>query len=123
MTDDTFDFGRFDALTFDCYGTLIDWEAGLRRRASGPARPARRRPGPRCAARNVRRVRGRGRAAAVPAYRDVLAAAARATCATYGVEPTDDELADSADRSSIGPPSPTRTTRSPGSRPASGWVS
>lgn len=24
-----FDFGRFDALTFDCYGTLIDWEAGL----------------------------------------------------------------------------------------------
>ena len=28
MTDD-FDFGRFDALTFDCYGTLIDWETGL----------------------------------------------------------------------------------------------
>ncbi len=24
-----FDFGRFDALTFDCYGTLIDWETGL----------------------------------------------------------------------------------------------
>ncbi len=23
------DFSRFDALTFDCYGTLIDWEAGL----------------------------------------------------------------------------------------------
>ncbi len=23
------DFGRFDALTFDCYGTLIDWEAGI----------------------------------------------------------------------------------------------
>jgi 2-haloacid dehalogenase len=23
------DFGRFDALTFDCYGTLIDWEGGL----------------------------------------------------------------------------------------------
>jgi 2-haloacid dehalogenase len=23
------DFGAFDALTFDCYGTLIDWEAGL----------------------------------------------------------------------------------------------
>jgi 2-haloacid dehalogenase len=23
------DFGRFDALTFDCYGTLIDWETGL----------------------------------------------------------------------------------------------
>ena len=23
------DFSRFDALTFDCYGTLIDWEMGL----------------------------------------------------------------------------------------------
>ena len=23
------DFDAFDALTFDCYGTLIDWEAGL----------------------------------------------------------------------------------------------
>jgi len=23
------DFDRFDVLTFDCYGTLIDWEAGI----------------------------------------------------------------------------------------------
>jgi 2-haloacid dehalogenase len=23
------DLGRFDALTFDCYGTLIDWETGI----------------------------------------------------------------------------------------------
>jgi 2-haloacid dehalogenase len=23
------DYGQFDALTFDCYGTLIDWEAGI----------------------------------------------------------------------------------------------
>jgi 2-haloalkanoic acid dehalogenase type II len=27
MTD--LDFGAFDALTFDCYGTLIDWETGI----------------------------------------------------------------------------------------------
>jgi len=25
----TLDFERFDALTFDCYGTLIDWETGI----------------------------------------------------------------------------------------------
>jgi hypothetical protein len=25
----TMDFGAFDALTFDCYGTLIDWERGI----------------------------------------------------------------------------------------------
>ena len=23
------DFSRFEILTFDCYGTLIDWEAGI----------------------------------------------------------------------------------------------
>ena len=23
------DFGRFEALTFDCYGTLVDWESGI----------------------------------------------------------------------------------------------
>jgi 2-haloalkanoic acid dehalogenase type II len=28
MTTDI-DYGAFDALTFDCYGTLIDWEAGI----------------------------------------------------------------------------------------------
>ncbi len=27
--DPGFDLGRFEALTFDCYGTLIDWEAGI----------------------------------------------------------------------------------------------
>jgi 2-haloacid dehalogenase len=26
---DNFDFGRFEVLTFDCYGTLIDWENGI----------------------------------------------------------------------------------------------
>lgn len=29
MTDAELDYGRFEALTFDCYGTLIDWEAGI----------------------------------------------------------------------------------------------
>jgi len=27
--DVAIDFSRFEAVTFDCYGTLIDWEAGL----------------------------------------------------------------------------------------------
>jgi 2-haloacid dehalogenase len=29
MTTTDIDFDRFDVLTFDCYGTLIDWESGL----------------------------------------------------------------------------------------------
>lgn len=28
-TPGTIDFTRFDAVTFDCYGTLIDWEQGI----------------------------------------------------------------------------------------------
>ena len=37
------DFGQFEVLTFDCYGTLIDWETGLLaglREALGPAADA-----------------------------------------------------------------------------------
>ncbi len=30
------DLDRFDVLTFDCYGTLIDWEAGLLAALRGP---------------------------------------------------------------------------------------
>ena len=29
MTAHELDYGRFEALTFDCYGTLIDWESGI----------------------------------------------------------------------------------------------
>jgi len=93
MTDDAFDFGRFDALTFDCYGTLIDWEAGLT-----------------AALRTILELRGAHpdidelleRYAGFEAdaerppyrrYREVLATAANATCATYGIEPTAEELA------------------------------
>jgi 2-haloalkanoic acid dehalogenase type II len=29
MTGPALDYGHYDALTFDCYGTLIDWETGI----------------------------------------------------------------------------------------------
>jgi 2-haloalkanoic acid dehalogenase type II len=29
VNDTPIDYGAFDVLTFDCYGTLIDWETGL----------------------------------------------------------------------------------------------
>ena len=31
MARDQLDYRRFEALTFDCYGTLIDWETGILR--------------------------------------------------------------------------------------------
>src|SRR3954454_18242319 len=34
------DFEQFDVLTFDCYGTLIDWETGILAGLQSPAAPA-----------------------------------------------------------------------------------
>jgi len=31
MSGQPLDYGRFEVLTFDCYGTLIDWETGIAR--------------------------------------------------------------------------------------------
>ena len=31
MVHEVLDYGRFEALTFDCFGTLIDWETGILR--------------------------------------------------------------------------------------------
>jgi 2-haloacid dehalogenase len=35
MTNAQLDYSRFEALTFDCYGTLIDWETGILRGLRG----------------------------------------------------------------------------------------
>jgi 2-haloacid dehalogenase len=88
----TLDYSRFEAITFDCYGTLIDWEAGL----AAAFRPV---------------FVGRGKAfdhdavlerfavheAAAEAgpyrrYRDVLATALRGVSMDFGIEPTADEI-------------------------------
>ncbi len=87
------DFGRFDVLTFDCYGTLIDWEAGI----LGGLRPM-------LAPRGVEIVdddllgRYARAEAAVEAgpylhYREVLARSAEAVCRGLGVTPGPAELA------------------------------
>jgi 2-haloacid dehalogenase len=87
------DFGRFDALTFDCYGTLIDWEAGI---LAG-----------------LRTVLDRHKVAATDdglleayaraetdleagpyrRYRDVLGEGLRSVAREHGVQPSDDEVA------------------------------
>ncbi|MDA8237544.1 MAG: haloacid dehalogenase type II [Chloroflexi bacterium] len=87
------DFGRVEVLTFDCYGTLIDWEAGilagLRRvlDARGVA-----------AADEDLLARYARHEAVIEAgpyrrYRDVLADALRGVAAELGVEPSAAEAA------------------------------
>jgi 2-haloacid dehalogenase len=87
-----FDFSRFEALTFDCYGTLIDWESGLLR----GLRPLLGRHADEIA--DDALLEGYARAEAelergpwLP-YRQVLADAARALCAQYGVTSATEQL-------------------------------
>jgi 2-haloacid dehalogenase len=84
----TLDYGRFEALTFDCYGTLIDWEAGL----AAAFRPILRDHGISIDDEDVL-VRYAGYEAAAEAgpylrYREVLATGLRGVAADFGFEPT-----------------------------------
>ena len=87
------DFGRFDALTFDCYGTLIDWEAGI---LAGLHRVLGARGVPSDDEDLLERY-ARHEAAIESGpyrrYRDVLALGLRGVCAELDVEPTDGEAA------------------------------
>ena len=86
MTD--LDFGRFEALTFDCYGTLIDWETGI----LAGIRPILDRWGVRAEDDELLEAYARAEAGleAGPyrTYRDVLGEALREVTAAFSVEPT-----------------------------------
>jgi 2-haloacid dehalogenase len=87
------DFGRFDALTFDCYGTLIDWEAGI---SSGLATLLS--PHGLAPAADELLERFAGHEAALEAgayrrYRDILAETGRRIGRDYGVELEDKAVA------------------------------
>lgn len=86
------DFSRFDALTFDCYGTLIDWEAGL----GGAFQTVFDAHGITADTDDVLERYARHEAAAEAGryrpYRDVLAAGVRAVAAEFGLEPTSTEV-------------------------------
>src|SRR5688572_15447811 len=87
------DFGRFDALTFDCYGTLIDWEAGI---LAGLRAVLDRHA---VAATDDELLAAYARAEAdleagpYRRYRDVLGEGLRRVAGRHGVQPSDDEVA------------------------------
>jgi 2-haloacid dehalogenase len=80
------DFSRFDALTFDCYGTLIDWESGIATglRAALPEIPATADDDSLLAAYATHEAAAE--AGPYRPYRDILATAARGVAADFGVE-------------------------------------
>ena len=80
------DYDGFDALTFDCYGTLIDWEAGI----LAGLRPALEAHGVRATDDEVLEaystVESALEAGPYLRYRSVLERAFREVCRTFGVE-------------------------------------
>lgn len=91
MTDD-FDFERFDALTFDCYGTLIDWEAGLSAALRAILEPRGIAPDRDALLETYAHFEAEAERPPYRTYREVLAFAGRGVATTYRVEPTEDEI-------------------------------
>ena len=87
------DFDAFDVLTFDCYGTLIDWEAGI----LAAARPILAAHGIEAGDDGILEAFGRHEAAAEAGpyrpYRQVLGAVITAMTGDAGSQPTPDEVA------------------------------
>jgi len=80
-----FQFGRFEAMTFDCYGTLIDWESGILQALDRMLEPR----GIDVPSERLLTAFGRHEAAAeagpyIP-YREVLARTAKGVAADLGV--------------------------------------
>ena len=88
----TLDYSRFDALTFDCYGTLIDWETGL----AQAFRPVLAAHGVEAGDEDVISRYARYEAAAEAGeylrYREVLAAGLRGVAGELGFEPSPAEV-------------------------------
>lgn len=90
MTDHGLDYTAFDALTFDCYGTLIDWERGI----LAGLRPAVRGGGANPTDDALLEVYGRAEATAEAGpyrrYREILETCFREVCTYYGTQPSDE---------------------------------
>ncbi|HET8951154.1 MAG TPA: haloacid dehalogenase type II [Solirubrobacteraceae bacterium] len=95
------DYGAFDVLTFDCYGTLIDWETGLAERLDDLVGGEREDM-------LARYARHEAEAEAGPylTYREVVAAGLRGVAAELGAEPSEERVAAFAGSVGDWPPFP-----------------
>ncbi len=89
----TVDLSRFEVLTFDCYGTLIDWEAGIAAGLRAVLEPRGIAVGDEDLLERYARHEAAVEAGPYAPYREVLARSLRGVCAELGVEPTAAEAA------------------------------
>ncbi len=86
------DYGRFDALTFDCYGTLIDWEAGILAGLRAVLSPRGIEASDDRLLEEYATLEARAEAGPYLRYRDILAFALLGVTARFGVVPKPDEV-------------------------------
>jgi 2-haloacid dehalogenase len=87
------DFDRFDALTFDCYGTLIDWETGILSALGAILGPRGARADDDALLEAFARHEARLEGGPYRRYREVLGLALRGIGEERGVAPSDAEVA------------------------------
>jgi 2-haloacid dehalogenase len=86
------DFGRYDVLTFDCYGTLIDWEAGILAGLHAVLDARGMTADDEDLLERYARHEAAIEAGPYLRYREVLARSLEGVCAELGVEPRAEEL-------------------------------
>jgi 2-haloalkanoic acid dehalogenase, type II len=89
----SFDFGAFDALTFDCYGTLIDWETGLLAGLRAVLETHGMSADDDALLETYAGFEADAEAGPYLRYRDVLGIGLRGACDGFGIRPTDAEVA------------------------------
>jgi 2-haloacid dehalogenase len=87
-----FDLSRFDALTFDCYGTLIDWETGIARGLTAVLRAHGLPADEDLLLETYAGFEAGAEAGPYLTYREVLASSLRGVCSTFGVTPAPTEV-------------------------------
>jgi 2-haloacid dehalogenase len=85
------DFGRFDAITFDCYGTLIDWEQGILNALQPVLAPRGVDATPDELLERYARHEAELEADSYLPYREILAESLRRLCTEAGVTASDEE--------------------------------
>jgi 2-haloacid dehalogenase len=93
MTNDPLDYDGFDALTFDCYGTLIDWESGILAALEPNVTALASRPSDDELLEAFGRAEASIEAGPYRPYRAVLAGCLEAICGEHGLAPSAEAVA------------------------------
>ena len=100
------DFSSFDALTFDCYGTLIDWERGILNALQPVLAPHAVEADEGELLERYAEHEAALEAGEYRPYREILALSLRGLCADLGVTPSENDVAEFSDSVGLWPAFP-----------------